>query len=296
MTHAVVAILVVSFVVATLLAYRHQCLLRDRARLMHDAIRHRDFTFRLPTKGLLFGERALQEVLNDMGQDIQRLVAQGEVESWQRLTRVLTHEIMNATTPIRSISQAYLSDPSIKGSAYEEGIRAIRDTSMGLAVFVDSYRKLTQLQEPIMKDINLSGFLASLPAIHPHIRWEIDVPSDTIIHADESLLRQVFINIARNASEANAHTIGIRHVPRQQDSRRPPHAFCKLQVSNDGHSIPDDVACDVFVPFFTTKPQGSGIGLSLSRRILMMQGFSLSLREHPITGYNVTFEIEDDRL
>lgn len=296
MTHAVVAILVVSFVVATLLAYRHQCLLRDRARLMHDAIRHRDFTFRLPTKGLLFGERALQEVLNDMGQDIQRLVAQGEVESWQRLTRVLTHEIMNATTPIRSISQAYLSDPSIKGSAYEEGIRAIRDTSMGLAVFVDSYRKMTQLQEPIMKDINLSGFLASLPAIHPHIRWEIDVPSDTIIRADESLLRQVFINIARNASEANAHTIGIRHVPRQQVSRRPPHAFCKLQVSNDGHSIPDDVACDVFVPFFTTKPQGSGIGLSLSRRILMMQGFSLSLREHPITGYNVTFEIEDDRL
>ena len=147
-----------------------------------------------------------------------------------------------------------------------------------------------------MKDINLSGFLASLPAIHPQIRWEIEVPSDTIIHADESLLRQVFINIARNASEANAHTIGIRHVPRQQVSRRPPQAFCKLQVSNDGHSIPDDVACDVFVPFFTTKPQGSGIGLSLSRRILMMQGFSLSLREHPITGYNVTFEIEDDRL
>ena len=162
-----VVVLVILVCVIVLIIYRHQCLLRDRARLMHDAIRHRDFSFRLPTKGLLFGERALQEALNDMGRDIQKLVARGEVESWQRLTRVLTHEIMNATTPIRGISQSYLTDPDIKGTPYEEGIKAIYDTSKGLAAFVDSYRKLTQLQEPVMKDMPLRAFVSSLSALYP---------------------------------------------------------------------------------------------------------------------------------
>ena len=91
--------------------YRHQVLLRDRAHLMREAIRNQEFTFRLPVKGLFFGERALQEALNETGRDIGQLLARNEVESWQRLTRVLTHEIMNATTPIASISQAYLSIP-----------------------------------------------------------------------------------------------------------------------------------------------------------------------------------------
>lgn len=207
-----VVVLVILVCVIVLIIYRHQCLLRDRARLMHDAIRHRDFSFRLPTKGLLFGERALQEALNDMGRDIQKLVARGEVESWQRLTRVLTHEIMNATTPIRGISQSYLTDPDIKGTPYEEGIKAIYDTSKGLAAFVDSYRKLTQLQEPVMKDMPLRAFVSSLSALYPHIHWDIDISSDVVIHADEHLLMQVFINMVKNAIEAEAGTIGIRHL------------------------------------------------------------------------------------
>ena len=120
--------IILALVLAVALAcgvYHHQCVLKDRAQTMRDAIRHRDFMFRLPTRGLLFGEKALQEALNDMGQEIQQLVAQNEVEAWQRLTRVLTHEIMNATTPILSISQAYLQSPAIHGSPHEEGIRAI---------------------------------------------------------------------------------------------------------------------------------------------------------------------------
>lgn len=72
--------------------------------------------------------------------------------------------------------------------------------------------------------------------------------------------------------------------------------FHRLLISNDGHVIPNDVAREIFVPFFTTRPQGSGIGLSLARQILMMQRLSLSLRERPVCGYNVTFEIEDVRL
>lgn len=293
------AAIVLIAALAALAVYRHQCLLRNRAELMRDAIRHRDFAFHLPLKGLLFGERALQETLNNMGWEIQKLVAQNEVESWQRLIRVLTHEIMNATTPIQGISQAYLAKPGIKGTPYEEGIRTIRDVSTGLAAFVESYRKLTLLQEPVLKDFSLQAFCNSISVLYPDISWDIQVPRDIVIHADENLLRQVFINIVKNAIEAEADAVCIRHIPHPQAQGlhpqaqgRHPQAFYKLQVSNNGHVISDDVAAEVFIPFFTTKPHGSGIGLSLSRQLLVMQRFSLSLLERPANGYNVTFVIE----
>ena len=155
---------------------RHQRNLKSRAFLMQEAIRNGDYSFRLSTKGLLFGERALQQALNDMENDIGRLVAQHEVESWQRLTRVLTHEIMNATAPISSICQAYLSNPDIQGSSYEEGIRAIRDTSKSLTSFVDSYRKLTQLQEPVIENIPLKDFVEGIKPLYPQIEWHIHIP------------------------------------------------------------------------------------------------------------------------
>ena len=265
--------------------YRHQRLLKERAEIMRDAIRHRDFSFRLPTRGLFFGEKALQEVLNDMGQEIEKQVAHSEVESWQKLTRVLTHEIMNATTPIQSISQAYLNNPNIIGSPYEEGIQAIHDTSAGLAAFVDSYRKLTQLQEPVIADINMLGFCKQIATLYPDLEWNIDVPADLILQADENLLRQVFINLTKNAIEANAKNIGVK-----APSTSPFGGV--LYISNDGHVIPLDVAQEIFIPFFTTKQSGSGIGLSLSRQILMMQGMTLSLSESPQRDYNVTFVIE----
>ncbi len=313
-----IAIIIVLVIVGVV--YRHQCLLRDRAQLMRDAMRHRDFSFRLPTKGLLFGERTLQDALNDMGHDIEKLVAHNEVESWQRLTRVLTHEIMNVITPIQSISQAYLSTPDIKGSIYEEGIQAIYDTSTGLSVFVSNYRKMTQLQEPVMSDLNLDAFCRSIASLYSDLKWDIAVPSHVQLRADESLLRQVFINLVKNAIEADAKTIGIKYIEStdihssgtssrasyhfseaidknsSSDSRTfPSFSFGKLLISNDGHIIPDDVAREIFIPFFTTKRRGSGIGLSLSRQILLRQGLLLSLADHPTRGYNVTFVLESDK-
>lgn len=267
-------------VVIVAMVYRHQCLLHDRASLMRDAMRHRDFSFKLPIKGLLFGERALQKALNEMGHDIEKLEAHNEVESWQRLTRVLTHEIMNVIAPIQSISQAYLSDPDIKNTPYEEGLRAILDSSSGLAVFVSSYRKMTQLQEPVMRDIDFNPFCNGIVALYPELKWEVSLPEDMKLSADEDLLRQVFINIVKNAKEADARKIGIRC----SDS--------SIMISNDGHVIPDDVAREIFIPFFTTKSGGSGIGLSLSRQVLMSQGFILCLAEHPERNYNVTFILE----
>ena len=291
------AILLVFAIAALAYAYRHQCLLRERAQIMRDAIRHRDFSFRLPTRGLFFGEKALQEALNDMGQDIQKQVAHSEVESWQKLTRVLTHEIMNAITPIQSISQAYLKNLDISSSPYEEGIRAIHDTSTGLMAFVESYRKLTQLQEPVISDVNLLDFAKRIASLYPDLAWEIDIPADFVLQADENLLRQVFINLTKNAIEAEAKTIGLTPTLSKREGAIHPSlggagGGWGVLFSNDGHVIPLDVAQEIFIPFFTTKPSGTGIGLSLSRQILMMQGMTLSLAEAPQRGYNVTFLIE----
>lgn len=282
--------------------YRHQCLLRDRAQLMRDAMRHRDFSFKLPVKGLLFGERALQNALNDMGHDIEKLVAHSEVESWQRLTRVLTHEIMNATTPISSISQAYLANPETKGTPYEEGIKAIYDTSTALSSFVSNYRKMTQLQDPVLGRIDLCSFCKGIASLFGNLNWNIDVPTHVRLRADESLLRQVFINLVKNAVEADAHGIGIKYIEPSETRLKSSisaaageQKFGKLLISNDGHGIPEDVAREIFIPFFTTKQKGSGIGLSLSRQILLMQGMILSLAEYPIRNYNVTFILEKDK-
>ena len=296
--HCLMIIVVVA--VAMFLAYRHQRLLRERAQIMRDAIRHKDFSFRLPTRGLFFGEKALQEALNDLGQEIEKQVAHSEVESWQRLTRVLTHEIMNATTPIQSISQAYLSSPDIKDSPFEEGIRAIHETSTGLVTFVENYRKLTQLQEPVIAEVNMLDFARRIASLYPDLTWNIDIPADFILQADENLLRQVFINLIKNAIEAEADTIGLTPQPPLGGVLKgmsPPKGGRGVQgqglsISNDGHVIPLDVAQEVFIPFFTTKQRGTGIGLSLSRQILMMQGMTLSLAESPLRGYNVTFIIE----
>ena len=151
------ALLVVLFVFEWL----HQRRLSTRVRLMREALRNRDFMFRLPTDSIMPGERDLQKMLNEMGGEINKLMARSEVESWQRLTRVLTHEIMNAVAPISSITQAYISSPLVKGTPLEEGMQAIRDTSVNLQTFVESYRKLTQLQAPHIEEVSIDGLTRS---------------------------------------------------------------------------------------------------------------------------------------
>ena len=257
--------------------YRHQLLLKTRAHLMKEAIRNHEFTFHLPTKGLFFGERALQETLNEMGQEINRLVAQNEVESWQKLTRVLTHEIMNATAPITSISQAYLNSEKLKGTPYEEGIRAIYTTSKGLSVFVDSYRKFAQLQEPVLQAVSVGAFMQKFPLLYPALHWQIDLPDSLTLPLDENMFRQVVINLAKNAQEARATRIDIQW--RQQE----------IWISNDGEVIPPEVAREIFVPFFTTKSGGSGIGLSLSKQLMVKQGRNLRMADTPASGCHVSF-------
>ena len=269
-------------VVGLVWVWRHQRSLKVRAHLMQEAIRNRDFTFRLPVNGLLPGERAMQETLNQLGETIRQQVSQNEVESWERLTRVLTHEIMNATAPVSSISQSLLSRPDVKGTPLEEGIHAIFTTSQHLNTFVDSYRKLSQLQQPALEDVRLSTLICDIQQLFPDVTWDCVVADDVIVCADPNMLRQILINLVKNAIEAGAKRIGIEnHGPAPQ-----------ILVSNDGQPIPAEARKSIFVPFFTTKRTGSGIGLSLSRRMMIQQGGSLSLLDQPQSGYHTTFSLE----
>ena len=278
--YIIIGVAIVAFVVWFV---RHQRKLRLRAYLMQEAIRNRDFTFRMPTDGMFFGERAMQETLNQLGGIIRQQVNQSEVESWERLTRVLTHEMMNATAPITSISQSLLSRPDVKGTPLEEGIHAIFTTSQHMNAFVNSYRKLSQLQQPVFEEVQLSTLLTDIQQLYPHVAWDNAVPDDAVVRADLSMLRQILINLVKNAIEAGASRIAI------QTSGK------ILLVSNNGQPIPAEARQSIFVPFFTTKRTGSGIGLSFSRRLMMLQGGTLSLEDQPDSGYCTTFSLEFSR-
>ena len=283
----------VGLLILIILFIRHQRLLSLRARLMREALRNHDFTFRLPTTLLFPGERDLQNTLNEMGSEINRLLARSEVESWRRLTRVLTHEIMNSVAPIQSITQAYIASPMVKGTPLEEGMKAIYDTSLSLATFVDSYRKLTQLQPADIQPVDLQQFVTSIPALYPDIQWHISLNTPTSAKTDLGMLRQVMTNIIKNAIEAEAHSVDIRLAQcSANDNLQEEDTTLQLLVSNDGQAIAAEVAREIFIPFFTTKKKGQGIGLAIARQMMMVCGGNLWLADTPVAGYHTTFVVE----
>ena len=288
----IISVLVILIVVILIWQWRHQRLLALRARLMREALRNRDFTFRLPTDRLLPGERELQSALNDMGSEINRLLARNEVESWQRLTRVLTHEIMNAVAPIQSITQAYIGSPLVKDTPLEEGMRAIYDTSLGLSTFVDIYRKLTQLQPADIQSLNLPQFINTIKALYPEVEWHINLNGVTTVDTDHGMFRQVITNIVKNAIEAEAHTIDISISYNGSSHADGYKNNIRLLISNDGKLILPEESREIFIPFFTTKKTGQGIGLSLARQMMIACHGNLWLADRPVVGYHTTFILE----
>ena len=268
----------------------HQRMLRLRAHLMQEAIRNKDFTFRMPTHGLLPGERAMQETLNQLGETIRQQVNQNEVESWERLTRVLTHEMMNATAPITSISQSMLNRSDVKDTPLENGIRAIYETSRHLSDFVVNYRKMSELEKPVLTDVRLHAVIDEISKAYPQLTWEVSVPADLVVRADIGMLRQVLMNLVKNAIEANATKMVVEETDSTAEANSSlfTHHF-SLYIGNDGLPIPAENRQSLFVPFFTTKRSGSGIGLSLSRRMMIQQGGMLDLAETPLQGCHAAF-------
>ena len=278
--YIIIGVIVVAFVVWFVY---HQRMLRLRAHLMQEAIRNRDFTFRMPTHGLLPGERAMQETLNRLGETIRQQVNQNEVESWERLTRVLTHEMMNATAPITSISQSLLNRPDVKGTPLENGIQAIYETSRHLNDFVVNYRKMSELEKPVLTDVKLYAVIDEISKAYPQLAWKVSIPADMVVRADVGMLRQVLMNLVKNAIEANATKMVVEETDATVN-----HHF-SFYIGNDGLPIPAENRQSLFVPFFTTKRSGSGIGLSLSRRMMIQQGGMLDLAETPLQGCHAAF-------
>ena len=205
--------------------------------------------------------------------DIRNELSSREMESWTKLIRVLTHEIMNNVAPITSLSETLshkANDNEIK-----EGLSVINSTGKQLLNFVDNYRRMTLIPKPQPKLFYVKPFLERMVAISKEysktsdIHQDISLP-DLLLYADESLIAHVVTNILKNAVEAGASAITLAAYTAPDDS------VC-IDISNNGKPIPSEEAQQIFVPFFTTKPTGSGIGLSISRQIMKQSGGSIEL-------------------
>jgi len=214
--------------------------------------------------------------------DIYNELDEKELDSWIRLIRVLTHEIMNSVTPITSLSETLLAIAENKDEEIYQGLQTINSTGKGLLSFVESYRKFTRIPTPEPALFYVKPFIHRMIELTKHQNPDsnstfgarID-PEDLILYADENLISQVVINLLKNALQA-------------MDSQTNRHidvwAYCNeleeviIEISNNGPVIPEEVAEQIFIPFFTTKAEGSGIGLSLSRQIMRQSGGSIELK------------------
>ena len=252
--------------------------------------------------------------------DVSHELSNQEVDSWIKLIRVLTHEIMNTITPVTSLSETLLTRVT-EDKDLKQGLETIHKTGTELLAFVNNYRRFTHVPQPQPALFYVEPFLERMALLCNH-EVEISVsPKDLLVYADESLLSHVVTNLLKNAVEAFNGQGKLSAERNKQDgneqgrnkqecrsadlqSAASKKAFIRLQayayanaqesiiidVSNNAGLIPEDVASHIFIPFFTTKPEGSGIGLSLSRQIMRVSGGSLSLHQDKAQGIT-TFRI-----
>ena len=250
--------------------------------------------------------------------DVSHELSNQEVDSWIKLIRVLTHEIMNTITPVTSLSETLLTRVT-EDKDLKQGLETIHKTGTELLAFVNNYRRFTHVPQPQPALFYVEPFLERMALLCNH-EVEISVsPKDLLAYADESLLSHVVTNLLKNAVEAFNGQEKLSTERNKQDGNNQGRnkqecrsadlqsvaskkAFIRLKayanvqesiiidVSNNAGLIPEDVASHIFIPFFTTKPEGSGIGLSLSRQIMRVSGGSLSLHQDKAQGIT-TFRI-----
>lgn len=208
--------------------------------------------------------------------DISREIAENEQESWSKLIRVLTHEIMNTVTPIASLSETLLKFDNVDGEV-KNGLDTISQSSRGLIKFVETYRNLTRVAMPSKKAfyfkeladrvINLTREQAMASGAACTFTEKSD---DVLLYADEGQITQILINLVKNAIQAEAKKIEITAEINN-------HEHIIINVINDGRPISKESQDEIFVPFYTTKQDGTGIGLSLSRQIMRLHNGNLNL-------------------
>ncbi len=242
-------------------------------------------------------------------QDINSEIEQKEIEAWHKLIRILTHEIMNSVTPIASLTETMqtlledksgnqkqlneLTDETIKDIRFS--LKTIHKRSEGLLAFVETYRKLTRIPQPLIEPVILRDMLAEIIQLMHHkagdhfIQFEIDVkPADLVLHADPKLVEQVIINLVTNSLQAmEGKQNGLVSLRGYESNQR-----IVVEVADNGKGIPEKELSEIFIPFFSTKKEGSGIGLSLSKQIMSLHGGTIKVnsRQGIGTAFILTFK------
>lgn len=231
-------------------------------------------------------------------QNIQPELQKQELEAWQNLTRVLRHEIMNSITPISSLTSTLREildhDMEKMGNHYElkeegaedlrEGLSTIENRSKGLIKFIDAYREYTSLPKPKLATVRLQSLLEHVAQLmktelqKTNINFRIECSSEYLtIQADLEMIEQVLINLLKNAIEA----LGETEQPALELIGRYDGTAVLIEVIDNGQGIIKEAIDHIFVPFYTTKRTGSGIGLSLSRQIMQMHNGSITVESEP---------------
>lgn len=223
--------------------------------------------------------------------DIRNELESRDIEAWQTLTRVLTHEMMNSLTPIMTLS-GLLRDTMGTGTTGVapvtedvcESIEVIHERSSGLARFIQAYRQFSHPPVPVPADISAATLLDRVARLkkpeldQAGIHLDIDTDPVAMLHVDAQQMEQVLINLLRNAQEALAGQPGGRIELR---GGRDAHGHVLIQVVDNGPGIPAEIIGKVFVPFFTTRSGGTGIGLALSRQIVQLNGGKITVEGQP---------------
>ncbi|MDY4249043.1 HAMP domain-containing sensor histidine kinase [Bacteroides pyogenes] len=255
------------------------------------SVHHRQLSLSLNTMMLE------QEVVTLLSiKDISRQLSDKESDSWNKLTRVLTHEIMNAIAPVVSLSQTLTSRPGVDEKTMR-GLSVIREQSERLLEFTSSYRKFSCLPAPRKERFSLTGLLRELSYLlqpdfeRQQIRFTLNAPSEVFVSGDKKQLSQVFLNLLKNSVQAlSGHNAGEILV--RIDGTDP----LLISFTDNGPGIPDEIREKIFVPFFSTKKEGMGIGLSLCREIIQRHegAFYLSESRPGRTTFTVEYKPEVD--
>lgn len=241
-------------------------------------------------------------------QDIKNELDEKEIESWMKLIRVLMHEIMNSITPITSLSESLSNIYSTGGipvlpeqvnvktiATTLQGLNVIKEQGKGLMSFVESYRKLTRVPEPEKKLFKVADLMSRVQILYnsldninkTNLTISLKKP-DLEIFADQNLISQVLINLLKNALEANENNFeGKITIVSSENSGN----HSEICVIDNGPGISEENLDEIFVPFFTTRQNGSGIGLSISRQIMRAHGGNLKVRSvpHKETAFCLSF-------
>ena len=272
--HIVGACIIVAIVVAVIATLRTRHKDIKKVAYMMDALEDGELNFRFQDKN------KFNRTLNRIRTIFEKQRQAHEQDSWTKLIRVLTHEIMNTVSPIASLSDVMAKSVDENGQSeldIKAGLETISDSSKNLIEFVQTYRQLSGVAKPIRRALDLQELMDNVISLNSEFAalygavctYRPEEP-DLMIYADEGQISQILINLIKNALQAGAKHVDITAGMGKDDD-------VIVRVANDGEPIPVSAQEQIFIPFFTTKKDGSGIGLSLSRQIMRNHNGTIEL-------------------